>query len=65
MKLAQADHIGVVDPESWFCAPKRCPVIVGNILVYRDAQHMIPQWSRFLAPVLADKLVPIMASPGS
>jgi peptidoglycan/LPS O-acetylase OafA/YrhL len=65
MRLAQADHIAVVDPENWFCAPKRCPVIVGNILVYRDAQHMIPQWSRFLAPVLADKLVPIMASPGS
>ncbi len=65
MGLARTDHIGVVDPANWFCTPRRCPVIVGNILVYRDAQHMIPQWSRFLAPVLADKLVPIMASPGS
>jgi hypothetical protein len=60
MKLARADHIGVADPTPWFCTPTRCPVIVDNILVFRDAQHMIPQWSRFLAPVLSDKLVPIM-----
>jgi hypothetical protein len=38
----------------------RCPVVVDNILMYRDAQHMTPQWSRFLAPVLADALKPII-----
>ena len=39
-----------------------CPVIVDNILMYRDNQHMTPQWSRFLAPLLADALKPIMQS---
>ena len=63
--LATSDGITPIDPTSWFCTASRCPVIVGNLLVYRDDQHMIPQWSRFLAPVLALKLVPIMREPAS
>jgi hypothetical protein len=35
-------------------------VIVDNILVYHDNSHMTKQWARFIAPVLADTIVPIM-----
>ena len=35
-------------------------MIVGNLLVYRDIAHMEPAWSRFISPVLADAIVPIM-----
>ena len=45
---------------SWFCTPIRCPVIVGNIILYHDKAHMTPPWARFLAPVLSDALTPIM-----
>jgi hypothetical protein len=41
-----------------FCTADRCPVIVGNTLVYVDEGHMTPQYSRLLAPVagiLADR----------
>ena len=59
-ELAARNHIDSIDSTPWFCTPVRCPVVVDNILLYRDAQHMTPQWSRFLAPVLADALKPII-----
>jgi hypothetical protein len=63
LKLARRFQIDAIDPFPWFCTPRRCPVIVGNILLYRDEQHMTPAWSRFIAPVLADVIVPILPHP--
>jgi hypothetical protein len=60
LALARQERINTIDPTPWFCAPTRCPVIVGNIILYRDNAHMIPQWSSFIAPVLSDALRPIM-----
>ena len=34
-----------------FCTADRCPVIVGNTLVYFDRNHMTLEYSRALAPV--------------
>ncbi|MGZ4229888.1 MAG: acyltransferase family protein [Solirubrobacteraceae bacterium] len=52
LRLAKQQQINSIDPTSWFCAPKVCPVIVGNILVYHDKSHMTTEWSRFIAPAL-------------
>jgi hypothetical protein len=35
-----------------FCTADRCPVIVGNALVYRDDNHLTIQYTQTLAPVL-------------
>ncbi|CPR08085.1 acyltransferase [Mycobacterium bohemicum DSM 44277] len=35
-----------------FCTPDRCPVIVGNSLVYLDEAHLTREYSRQLAPVM-------------
>ena len=35
-----------------FCAADRCPVIVGNTLVYRDQVHLTRDYSLLLAPVI-------------
>jgi hypothetical protein len=63
-ELAHREHVDWVDPTSWFCASTTCPVIVGKVLVYRDIAHMEPAWSRFISPVLAEAIVPIMRGPG-
>ena len=60
LELARREHVSSIDPTSWFCTPTVCPVIVNNIILYRDFAHMVPPWSRFIAPVLADSLLPIM-----
>jgi hypothetical protein len=64
LALAAREHVDAVDPTSWFCTPTTCPAIVANLLVYRNIAHIEPAWSRFIAPVLADAIVPIMQSAG-
>jgi hypothetical protein len=65
LNIARQQHIDALNANSWFCTSTSCPVIVNDILVYRDAQHMTPQYSTFLAPVLDQAMTPIMAAPGS
>ncbi|WP_193045111.1 acyltransferase family protein [Mycolicibacterium baixiangningiae] len=37
-----------------FCTVQRCPVIVGNTLVYRDDNHITGEYAQWLAPVIGD-----------
>jgi hypothetical protein len=48
--------VTVIDPTPWFCTATACPVIVGNVLVFRDPSHMTATWSRLLAPQLAPRI---------
>ena len=41
-----------VDTTDLFCTSERCPVIVGNTLVYVDENHMTLEYARLLAPVI-------------
>jgi SGNH domain (fused to AT3 domains) len=60
LQLAGREQVSTIDPTSWFCDPTRCPVIVRNILLYRDNGHIIPAWSQFIAPVLAASILAVM-----
>jgi hypothetical protein len=60
LELARHERISAIDPTPWFCTSTRCPLIVDDILVYRDNSHMTAAWSRFIAPVFADSIMPIM-----
>jgi peptidoglycan/LPS O-acetylase OafA/YrhL len=41
------------DLTALFCAPDRCPLVVGNTLVYRDDNHLTAGYARALIPVVA------------
>jgi SGNH domain (fused to AT3 domains) len=41
-----------VDVTDLFCTADRCPVIVGNTMVYFDIDHLTVEYSRGLAPVI-------------
>jgi peptidoglycan/LPS O-acetylase OafA/YrhL len=47
-----------IDPTPWFCTSTRCPVIVGDVLVYRDISHVTATYARLLAPLLSPHLPP-------
>lgn len=36
----------------YFCDETRCPMVIGNVLVYRDAHHLTATFARTMAPVL-------------
>jgi peptidoglycan/LPS O-acetylase OafA/YrhL len=52
---AQAAGATVIDPVPWLCAAT-CPSVLGNLLVYRDANHMTTGYARMLAPLLFPRL---------
>ncbi|WP_239123537.1 acyltransferase family protein [Rhizocola hellebori] len=55
-KVAVDLGVTVIDPIPWMCLNNKCPLVVGNILTYRDNHHITPPFSRLLAPMLEAKL---------
>ncbi|MFD0312765.1 acyltransferase family protein [Streptomyces flavalbus] len=56
-------HAGavVVDPLRWLCSGGgRCPVVVGETFVYRDASHVAESYAAALAPVWERELNPFL-----
>nr|WP_231981915.1 acyltransferase family protein [Mycobacterium sp. E2327] len=49
---ARAGDGQYADLTELFCTADRCPVIVGNALVYLDRNHLTLEYSRLLAPVI-------------
>ncbi len=45
-----------VDVKPWFCAPTTCPVVVDNLLVFRDNSHITVPYAEFLAPLVSDEV---------
>jgi SGNH domain-containing protein len=39
-----------------FCTTDRCPVVVGNTLVYRDDNHVTTEYAQVLAPLLTESV---------
>ncbi|GAA1631173.1 acyltransferase family protein [Actinoplanes couchii] len=52
---AVAAGVPVVDPVPWLCAD-RCPLVVGDTMVYRDSNHLTEAYARLVAPVLEPHL---------
>ena len=44
----------------WFCTVVGCPTVVGNILVYRDDNHMSVTFASLIAPLLDAAIVDVV-----
>ena len=56
----EAGGVPVMRTRQWFCAESLCPVVVGNLLVYRDDNHMTMSYSRFVAPLVDAAVAPFV-----
>jgi peptidoglycan/LPS O-acetylase OafA/YrhL len=57
--LAAQAGVGFIDPTRWICPTSPCPVVLGNLLVYRDAGHLTATfaaalWHRLESAIAAD-----------
>jgi hypothetical protein len=43
---------GYLDVSAWICTPATCATVVGNLLVYRDDNHLTTTYADWLTPVL-------------
>ncbi len=52
--LVDFDRAGqqVLWVRNWFCITTSCPTVVGNVLVYRDDNHMTVSFASLIAPLL-------------
>jgi peptidoglycan/LPS O-acetylase OafA/YrhL len=63
--VAKANGAMFVPTGDWICGVERCPVIVGDILLYRDANHLTATAATWLAPYLDAALVRALAGQTS
>ncbi len=52
-----------VDTVPWFCTASTCAVMVDNLVVYRDDNHLTQTYASFLTPVIEPELKLAMAGP--
>ncbi|MCK9794992.1 acyltransferase [Isoptericola sp. 4D.3] len=45
--------VDVVDLTDRYCGAESCPAVIGNVMVYRDTNHVTDTYARSLAPFLA------------
>jgi peptidoglycan/LPS O-acetylase OafA/YrhL len=51
LAYAGSPRTTIIDPVTWFCTDV-CPTVVGNVLVYRDSNHMTTAYATALTPLL-------------
>ncbi|MGA3218747.1 MAG: acyltransferase family protein [Acidimicrobiales bacterium] len=51
-----------VNVKPWFCAAATCPVVVDNLLVFRDNSHITVPYAAYLAPLINDEVNLIIPS---
>ncbi len=56
-----AAKVHVLWTRQWFCTDSGCPTVVGNILVYRDDNHMTVTFASFIAPLLDAAIVDVVS----
>ena len=49
-----------VDPSDWFCTDTGCPMTIGDILLYRDADHITTTGSTWFRPLLEAAIRPTL-----
>jgi hypothetical protein len=59
MYAAQAagGKVPVIDMNSLICKPKKCPPVIGNVLVYQDDHHLTSTYALTTAPYLEKRLL--------
>jgi peptidoglycan/LPS O-acetylase OafA/YrhL len=53
--ISVASGVPVIDPVPWLCTT-RCPLVVGDTLLYRDSNHLTEAYARLIAPLLEPRL---------
>jgi hypothetical protein len=57
-EVAAANSGRFIDTSDWLCTPEACPVILGDILLYRDVTHLTTTGAAWLRPLLEASLFP-------
>ena len=62
-QLAETDKAAFIDTTGWFCDNGQCPLVVGNVITYRDISHITQTYAAALSSVFAAALRDTLAAP--
>ena len=62
-RAAEQGGASTIDLTSYFCTDDWCPVVTGNVLMYRDAHHVSAVYSTLLSEALREQLAPLFGAP--
>ncbi|MGD7790123.1 acyltransferase family protein [Propionibacteriaceae bacterium Y1700] len=60
LAAARDPEVTLVDVRDRFCDDRVCPSVVGNVLVYRDQNHITEEYVRSMMPLLEEKIAPAL-----
>ncbi len=52
----EVEGASLIDPTPVLCPEKRCPAVIGDVLIYRNGAHLTPTYVRTLTPWLGERL---------
>ncbi|HEX7308693.1 acyltransferase family protein [Lentzea sp.] len=55
-RTTEVPGVSLIDLSEYFCDAARCYSVIGNVVVYFDADHLNGEYSRSLAPMIAKAL---------
>ncbi|MEU0269109.1 acyltransferase family protein [Nocardioides sp. NPDC006303] len=58
--VARDPNAHLVDMTHLFCGDEVCPAVIGNVIVYRDGNHITSRYARTLAPYLSRELARVV-----
>ncbi|MFE6509676.1 acyltransferase family protein [Nocardioides sp. NPDC057767] len=58
--VARDPNAHLVDLTHLFCEDRICPAVIGNVIVYRDGNHITSRYARTLAPYLGRELAGVI-----
>ena len=53
-------NVHYVDFTDQFYGDKNCSLVIGNVLIYTDDNHITATYSKTLAPFVQDELMPVL-----
>ncbi|WP_313405397.1 acyltransferase family protein [Aeromicrobium sp.] len=60
VEAAEDLDLPVIDMTDRLCVDDTCPVVIGDVVVFRDYSHLSSDYSRLLGPVLGERLAPLL-----
>ncbi|HWL77214.1 SGNH hydrolase domain-containing protein [Microbacterium sp.] len=61
-RAAESAGGSFLDLTDYICGPSECPVIVDDLLVYRDVNHLTGAFVRYLEPIVAERIDSLLGS---
>jgi hypothetical protein len=57
LSASSVEAVRLLDMDDIFCDQSKCLPVIGNVVVYRDDNHLTDTFARTLAPMIAPEIV--------